>query len=80
MFDLSRCPGFDRNGKRADEAWMKQHPEVAERHRELTVAEQLRTFLYNGIPVTHVRVYRSMWRGQIGQRWVESETIVRDRY
>lgn len=43
----------------AEKAWFADHPAEQQRVRSLSVAEQIWTFVWNGIPATQVVLYRS---------------------
>ena len=59
---MDGCPGGDVVLKEtdADEAWLCDHPGEQERVRPMSAALQLWTFLYSGVPHTHVVAYRSV--------------------
>jgi hypothetical protein len=82
MVGLQSCPGLAdiRRTREDDKAWLADHPDVDERVRLTTTAEQLRYFLCAGIPVTHMRAFRWHSVDYVRMRRVEQEGILWSRY
>lgn len=78
---LQGCPGTEENHKAkvADEQWFAEHPDVDERVRDLTRAEQLRWFLGSGMALTRVRLRRVFEEVPVGPVSTVTREYIRRR-